>query len=192
MVPASLAVGLCGARDIADFVEAVLTSLALLLGGAWSYALFVKKRQKYPRANLTHAVSHRAIGDGKIVLNVAATISNGGDVLLSILSAETRVEQLCPPPPGIEDTLMRAKQEQKRELEWPVLAMRVSDWQQGEFQIEPGESDQLYYDFVIEDSVKTVKVYTYFRNFAIKGKNREIGWNVTTVYDLSPSEAKGG
>ncbi len=74
----------------------------------------------------------------------------------------------------------------KTEIQWP----RVGDahevtWEQGKFEIEPGESDQVLFDFVVPAEVETLNVYTYFKNESKEG--REIGWSLTTVYDLRPT-----
>jgi flagellar biogenesis protein FliO len=47
-------------KDIADVIQALFTSLAFIIGGAWTYLLFVRKRQRFPRAKIEHQITQRA------------------------------------------------------------------------------------------------------------------------------------
>jgi len=177
----------CNIKDLTDIIQAILTSAAILVGGSWSYLLFVRRRQRYPRANLKHEITHRTIGDGFVLLSVAATITNNGEVLLSLASAETRVQQVVPAPPDLLAAAKKGKDpvvEGETEVQWPPLCSRRSKWDKDQFQIEPGESDRIQYDFILKDDVITVGVYTYLKNEKVP--KREIGWGVTTLYDLGP------
>jgi hypothetical protein len=49
-------------------------------------------------------------------------------------------------------------------------------------EIEPGESEQLHYDFLVDKAIKTVLVYSYFQNIQ---KNRRLGWSLTTTNDFT-------
>jgi hypothetical protein len=172
-------------KDIAEVLQAIATVIALMLGGAWSYMLFVKKRQKFPRANITHKIFHKPISTDKVLLNVTAEISNTGDVLLSLLSGTTRVQQVLPLSPEILKTINEGKNpipEKEREVKWPLIDEKESDLKKEKIEIEPGEKDQIVYDFIIDDDIETVVVYSYFAN--IRKRSRDIGWDLTTVYDL--------
>jgi hypothetical protein len=177
-------------KAIASIIQAVVTSGGIVVGGVWTYRLFVKKRQKYPRASVRHDISHRKLGGGHVLLNVRATISNAGEVLLSLESAETRVQQILPLGATLLDDIREGKDlvpAGETEVPWPSLFNRKSERKKGEFQIEPGESDSIQYDFVLPERVRTVEVYTYLKNEAVHKRN--IGWSVTTIYDLSPRKA---
>lgn len=54
--------------------------------------------------------------------------------------------------------------------------------EKGELEIEPGESDHVYFDCIINSEPEVIEVYSYFKN--IKKHWRDIGWPLTTVYDL--------
>lgn len=172
-------------KDIADIMQAFATVIALLIGGIWSYMLFVKKRQRYPRASITHQISHRPMSNSKIILNVTTIISNTGDVLLSLVSGLTRVQQMLPLSTEILKSIDERKDpvpDGKTEIEWPLISERLSKWEKEEFEIEPGEKDQIYYDFIFDADIQTVSVYSYFKN--VRKHERDIGWGLTTIYDL--------
>jgi hypothetical protein len=146
----------------------------------------VEKRQKYPRAITSHRITHRTIATGKVLLHVIVTISNKGDVLLSLVEAEVRIQQVLPTPPEVLEKIssgVNPRQIDRQEISWPLIDKRVTIWKEGEgIEIEPGEEDNLYYDFVINSSIQTVEVYSHFKN--AKKRPRDIGWNLTTIHDL--------
>lgn len=168
-----------------DIAKNVFTIIAFIVGGIWSYMLFVKKRPKYPCANITHCITHRPITEKKILLNVDVGISNVGAVLLSLVPVETRLLQVVPPPSDVLDDVKRGINPVKngeKEIQWPIIDTQIANFEKGRFEIEPCEQDHLYYDFIVGNEVESIEVYTYFKN-ETKG-NREIGWGLTTVYDL--------
>ncbi len=171
-------------KNIFDIIQAIATVFAIIIGGIWSYMLFIRKRQKYPRANITHNITHRQIGNKKILLHVAVTITNVGDVLIALVSGETRIQQILPLSLELLKSINQGDKlppEGNTEIEWPIIDSRESEWQNN--QIEPGENDQLHYDFILDDSIKIIEIYSHFKNAKIPQK--DIGWNTTTIYDIS-------
>ena len=66
-------------------------------------------------------------------------------------------------------------------------------------EIEPGESDEICFDYLIDTGVEIINIYSYFSNFKKKSmfrifnrfhicrrvlKKRDIGWQITTIYNL--------
>lgn len=175
-------VSLSTAKDLSAIVQAVFTVAAIIGGGFWFY----KRRQRYPRADVTHSITHKALPNGKLLLHVTVTISSKGEVLLSLISGVTRIQQVLPLPSSVLDTINKGLDPVKKgqtEVEWPLIEERKPKWKEGKIEIEPGESDHIDCDFILEGSVKTIEVYSYFKNASKPGK--EIGWQLTTVYDLS-------
>lgn len=70
-------------KDIAAILQASVTVLAIFVGGFWSYLLLVRKRQIYPRSNLSHTVTWIPLTDRKALVHVCVSIFNAGEVLLS-------------------------------------------------------------------------------------------------------------
>ena len=166
-------------------LQLLIMSIAIVVGGIWTYILFVRKRQKYPRANITHRVEHWPVSDGKTLLRVTVNISNEGEILLSLVSGFTRVQQMMPWPPELLEFIKRDKEFVKggqTEVEWPLLKQRPFPFEKREREIEPGEIDEVHFDFIIDPEVQIVVLYSYLKN---KRKwRREIGWNTTSVYEL--------
>lgn len=178
---------LAKSKQIAEILESLVTIAAIIVGGVWTYWLFVKKRQKYPHAKTIHEVVHKYLPGKKLWIRVTVTITNLGDVLLSLTSGEVFVQQILPLISSSEESVKLLEKEQKekdvvcREIEWPGY-VREFKWEKERFEIEPGESDQISCDFILDDGVKTIRVYSYLKNVS-KGK-REIGWRLTTIYNI--------
>ena len=180
---------LAALKDFIGALGALLTIVAIIVGGIWSYLLFIRTRQHYPRANLIHHIVHKSITKDKTLLHVAATISNAGDILLQLASGETRVQQVTPSPPDILKVIRQDQDPVARgqtEIEWPLIGHRQAQWSKGQFEIEPGESDTFACDFIVDADVESVSVYSYFKNE--EKRERELGWSVTTHYDLKKEE----
>jgi len=170
-----------------EFYESLATIIALITGGIWGYLLFIKRRQKYPRANVTHFIIHKPLSEDYVLVHVDLSISNSGEVLLSLLTTETRIQQILPVPSEVLDLVnsgIDPVKESETEIEWPLLTLRSCKWKKGEKELEPGETDQTSYDFILSAEIKTIEVYSYIKNITKRGK--EIGWGITTVYDIGP------
>lgn len=165
-------------------LQPAVTVLAIIIGGIWTYMLFVQRRQKYPRADITHDITHISLTGNKIWLHLDITLTNIGDVLLSFASAEFRIQQVLPLSPDLAQTINEGKDPVEEELEigWPIICNRVRKWKEGAFEIEPGESDHVYFDCIVDSKSEVIEVYSHFQN--IKKGERDIGWPLTTIYDL--------
>lgn len=160
--------------------------LALGIGGAWTYLLFVRGRQKFPRAKLEHTVTTTPLDAVNVLLHVAIGVENPGNILLSFRAAEVRVCQVRPVPETIQSALddgLDPVTNDRTDIPWPIIAERILSWERGEFQIEPGERDVRYFDFVLASNIEAVEIYSYFGNSQVKG----IGWHLATIYDVSPA-----
>lgn len=184
-----------------DVVGTIVQIGAILVGGWWAYRGFVRGRLKYPHATLRHSILHFDLDDGRRFLRAETTITNTGSVLLRLVSATFRVDRVLPLPTSVERELETEEGpalEDGLQIGWrppsPDL-LRKHEWVEGERpEMEPGESDVIICDFVVPADLKTVQVYTYFKN-AKKGRRRwrpwrwvrgrdEIGWPLSTFYDL--------
>jgi hypothetical protein len=176
-----------GLKDLAGSIEALITAIGIVVGGVWAYLLFVRKRQKYQRAKVEQSLFHRLVSPQHRLLRVTARISNAGDVLLSLVSCESRVQQLMP----VTDELLKMigsnldpVPKGEAEVEWPLLGSREIHWGPKETEVEPGEYEEFQSDFFVGADVRTVEIYSYFKN--VSKKDREIGWSCSAAFDIDP------
>ena len=55
-------------------------------------------------------------------------------------------------------------EEEHTHVQWPILSQVQRDWGKGDLIVEPGESHQESYDFIVSTDVESVSLYTYFYN----------------------------
>ncbi len=84
--------------EVLEGLAHLFTVVAIVVGGIWTYLLFVRTRQRYPRANLTHRITHRKVSDDHMLLRVGLTVVNQGEVLLTLGAGETWVQRMVPWP----------------------------------------------------------------------------------------------
>lgn len=172
-------------HNVVATIQACVAIVALFIGGVWGYWLFVQNRQRYPRASIGHQIIHRPIADGKLLLHVTVDISNPGSVLLSLISMQTRVQQVRPLSAKLAESIQQGLEPVKvghTEIDWPLIDSRELKMEKNKFEIEPGEHQEIQFDFILDSEVQTVLVYSYLEN-QVK-REREIGWDSTILYDL--------
>lgn len=181
-------------KKLIEIVASCLTLIAIIAGAFWTYWLFVRTRQKYPSASLTQRINYRLIAEGKLWLRVTVTLQNTGKVLLSLVHATAWIQKVAPVDEDMLAEMIKGNEpvdEEGMEYSWLLAAdEKEKDWARGERQIEPGESDQVNFDFILSPELETILVYTYFRNAQIR-RAKELGWRITNVYDLEFSKHGG-
>lgn len=177
-------------KDLAPMIEAgaaliqvVVVTIGALVGGWWTWRLFVRNRLKYPRASLELSVSQIAIvKDRWRLIHTSGTITNTGDVLLNPDFAELRLRQVVPDPEnlvGTGDDNHDPVLGEETEVQWPVITRR--EWPKEKYclEIEPGEADSLHADFRIPISVSVVGFYFFVPN--PRKKKSRVGWTYTKL-----------
>ncbi len=160
--------------------ESVAKILAIVVGGVWTYSLFVRNRLRYPKAELELVVQHFPLGSGKRLLHCAIKITNCGDVLLRPSTCKLCLRQVIPVDKEVQfldgcDPVLAGE----HELKWLLIVERK--WGKVA-EIEPGESDQIHTDFVINADIELVQFYGFVGN-PRKLKN-DFGWPLTRFYPL--------
>lgn len=174
-------------KEIVEIIQAITTVIAIIVGGGSSYWLFVRNRQKYPRASVAHHIAHKRIGDDRLLLHVGVTAINEGDVLLELVSLETRVQQVLPLSGEILAAIAKGQRpvpEGQTEMPWPQIDSQKLVLEKGdEWEVEPGESQDIHHDFILDGDIEVVEVYTYLMNET--KRKRELAWDLTSLYDLT-------
>ncbi len=57
-------------------------------------------------------------------------------------------------------------------------------------EIEPGESDEAQFDFLLDEKVEMIVLYSHFTNKKKHAGEKSFGWHKTTLFDLR--DAGGG
>jgi hypothetical protein len=182
-------------KDVFAVVQSFATVCALIVGGVWGAYLFQRERQHFENALLSYKVAHHPLEQDKTFLHVTVEIKNLGKTLLGISTAQTWVEQIDPVPSCVVEGVMleqridqaiRSHEMTSDTLPWCLIKNRTIEWKEGEFQIEPGESDEVYFDLIIPAAVKVVKLYVKVVHAGVSKGARGLVWQRELVYKVQP------
>jgi hypothetical protein len=168
-------------KDSAAALQSSLTIIGIVAGAVW----FLRRRQRFPRANVTHDVRHWSVED-KTILHTVVRVENLGEVMLCLKGVSIRAQQLLPTPDAPLNALLSNFDPVKpgeTEVLWPSICERSCDWSQSRHEVEPGETEEIHFDMVLPGNVRAVEVYTYIKNHVKRGK--DIGWGTNTFYAIS-------
>jgi hypothetical protein len=168
--------------EILNDIETLLTIGAILFGGFWTYFIFIKNRERFPRAKLDHSVSEIRLDD-KLILRLSLSIENIGKVILPVEAGEIWLQKIETSSSSIDD-FVNDENLTKSEIAWQSLEMRKID---NKFELEPNEFDSFHFDFVIDNDIEIVQFYTHIENSKKKGN---LGWNKTTIHYLKTMSDK--
>lgn len=167
--------------------NAIAGIIAMIVAGFWTYNLFVKRRQTKPRAELAQDVCVHRLPNGKLLVHIELRVKNIGEVLLEIRGVRTRILQVLPFTDDLRDGLDAGFdptiKDDEPEIRWATLQEwdRSFDARDHPCQIEPGETDELHFDAIVEADITRLQVHSHVRNFDVRGV--AIGWRRTTHHD---------
>jgi len=184
-------------KDKIEVVKSIASILALIVGGIWSYHLFIKERAHFPHVRIEQKASHITLSEDKNLLCVNIELSNTGNSLLVIKKYLILIQQILPTIEGEALSQVNAALKEKgnkRSVDWyswPALVVREA-MLDNPIELEPGENQVVCFEFAVKSKAEVVRIHSYFRNEKkIKGKD-EVGWYVATYYDLRTTHKEGG
>ena len=176
-------------KDVFDIVQAITTSVGIVIGGIWTYLLFVRQRLAFPKVNIDILVDDEILCEGTRLVHVEIRLENVGNVVLLSNYAELRLRKVIPIPEELKPDIEKGidpVQVGKTEIEWPMIAGREWRWDKGDFEIEPGEPDSHHADYIIPTNVQVVEFYYFVSN--AKKKRQGIGWTLTKIHKFYSKE----
>ena len=172
--------------------QAAMT-IGLVIGGivgAYKFDLF---REGKPHLTIELAVSSRPINDGRAHVGAIARLQNTSRVGVKVESVDWELSVISPYSDNHLERLIQAfrynTSDQKVtdesedasawvEFPWQIL---VSGNLLGiEMMIEPGETEQITYDFVVPSAVEVVSVSMYIENM----EEEDMGWSRREFQDI--------
>lgn len=181
---ASLIPGIDGLLDPARIVQAVVIAVATIMTAYIAQDRLQIFRTFEPHLTIEQQVSHRRIGESYTHIGVTAVLRNNSKVKVEVRDAYFRLLKISPTQDAdIEKLYTDAFVNNAfRYIQWELLYNVPRTWTENKFIIEPNETHRESFEFIISDDIRTVLVYTYFRN--LRSQNSVDGWGVTTFYDI--------
>ena len=181
---ASLIPGIAGILEPARIVQAVVIAVATIMTAYIAQDRLQIFRTFEPHLTIEQQVSHRHIGESYIHIGVTAILRNNSKVKVEVRDAIFRLSKIAPiQDDDLEKLYTEAFVDNAfRHIQWEVLYNAPRTWIENEFVVEPNETHRESFEFIISDDIRSVLVYTYFRN--LRSQNSVDGWGVTTFYDI--------
>jgi hypothetical protein len=180
-------------KTVSDIASNSATVAAVVIGAVWAYWRFVRERNRWPRANLELVLTHYRLTDSTVVLNAKVKVHNAGRGLMKLEELRVDLYRVLPLVDGQGHAVDVGTLVPQGEVaaEWPPIDQRKKKWSGKQRpELEPSENDEFCCDFLVYPKEQVVFVYAYLGNAAKRHGTRELGWPVTSFYDLAG--LKGG
>lgn len=168
-------------KEWLGIVAQVIGTAAILIGGWWTYRLFVRQRTDVARANLTQTVERVDLTPGRTLVRLGLAVENKGNTSIEPRTLEAFVHNLRPITEPDLDRLEAARPDRGETddtLDWPELGRRELDLYTEEFMVEPGETAHLWVDFLIPTGIEIFQVYS---RLDCGKKYCDLYWDVTSI-----------
>ena len=173
-----------GFGESASTFQVIVTVIAIFMAAAFAVFKLQLFRVFAPHLTISQRVSHRPVGESYIHIDVSVTLRNSSRVKIDLIEGLFLLQKIAPMKDQEVESLYAQVFVDKEidDILWPVMDEVHRSWKEHALVIEPGESYQEACEFIVEVTVKSVLVYTYFYNpFSSASK----GWGATTIHDIA-------
>lgn len=170
-------------KDLASLFQSAFTVIAFIVAAWW----FLQQREALPRAVLTHTVAQRLLTPDWRWVRLSVHVSNLGRRALELKSGKIWLEKILPLEDKFIGQLAR-NEDLVSQGAYTVQWLRLGNSYAPKLNVvlEPGESQDIEFDFIVAARVRTITAYSYFE----RRSEPSFGWEQTTIHDLLPcSEA---
>ena len=167
----------------AEVASGFAVAVAAVLGCGWTWYLWHRHRESRPKAEMSHEVEVVSL-NGQWLVRLGINIRNVSKVLLKIESGFARAQLVFPLKPSeiqrLWSQLEARKGTQYPTIDWPLLHKSCKkNWG---MELEPGEWDDVYFDFVVDGAFDVIQLYSHFGS--PEHRKRKLGWSKTILCDL--------
>jgi hypothetical protein len=166
--------------------------VAVLIGGYWTYRLFVKQRLGYERVDVSQDVDCWPLSSHLRLVRVAVTIKNVGTV---VHKPQRLMITLSRVVPAEVDLVEKAENggvpyaAHPVHSNWTELRSFTHDMSVDEFSLEPAETERYPFDFTIPGYVQVVQVHSEL--WSGTGRDEQY-WDETTLHTTSRQSPNEG
>jgi hypothetical protein len=175
-------------KDALQGLQAFMTAVGILVGGISAYIAFGRKREKFPRAKIKHHFELIPLDAERRIFRIQLEAENIGDTLVEVQSVLNRIQQVLPLAETNTGLFSPDSSDVQPEIPWPMIAERKVTFPEGTREIEPKETDEMHFDYILGREVEVVLVYSYILNAHKKrdpyASQNELGWMRTETVNL--------
>lgn len=180
-------------KEFWDILVSIATILAILIGGFWTFLIFIKQRFHKPLLEINHKIELFPFNEEYTLLKLYICLENKGVTFIKGINGHIVITNLSP---KAEDDLLKQKfikgediiDNKTFEIEWDDLIRRT--FKKKEHYLEPKEKDDHIFDFIISNKINYIRIYTHIENNTFRDwkklwfKKKEYGWNKTSTLRL--------
>jgi len=155
-------------------IQPIVTVVAIAIGAWW----FGVRGQHKPRAVIKHSVIFKKLKK-RTYVGVTINIKNSGNVPI-----KPNIKSNSPSAVIMEELAPFLDKEQVLQLKSPEYKLErlgMLYFPSTGFVIEPSEEQSFLFEFLIQHTTKTIKVYSHLDN---TGYNKDCGWDLTTIHEV--------
>ncbi len=155
-----------------NMLKSLVETMAIIVAGYWTYDHFIKSREKYPYPTIQYKIQHYQLSEKIIYLNVFVIVTNKGKRKLNLGEGLIYVRQVLPLSNRVQEMIDNSNDEDirkgnipklfiedKQRIGWDKLGERKwGEIRRGIQELEPGQTRDLQFAFLIEGDIKTVEV----------------------------------
>lgn len=179
-------------QEVLTAVQSLATIIALIIGGGWALYQFRLFRQRSLKAKVSQKIYSETIEqDNKTytLLKLCIYLENIGTVKLQPDYGFIRIQEVDPLPDSAVNDLFAGEGAVKQgdpSYGWPLIVehdqILTGD---NERLIEPGETDEIHADFIINPTTSKVLLHCFIGNVS---RDNKIGWSSKTLYNITSNE----
>ena len=149
-------------------------TIAAIIAGLW---WFYKRREKAPRANIEHTVKFINLGNKTTYVGVTVKIQNTGNVVIQPKIAEDTTSEVV-----IEELKPYLANSIESDDLLPTYKLGLLGGRAFPpgICVEPGASQSLLFEFIIQNKTKALRVYSHLDNDYNNGE----AWDTTTAHEV--------
>jgi hypothetical protein len=168
-------------KELTEIFANFATTFGFIAAGIWAILNLHIRRSIKKKLNFDIRIERIPYNNNQSILTLYITLNNIGSRLLKIKKIDARVRQILPIY-SQEETLKALSEE--CEIEWPAISCKEMS---KIIKIEPSESDEVRFCFLIENTVISAQFYIFIENKRMF--RRGFGWPKSYNINL-PKERK--
>lgn len=175
-----------GVKEVVALIKDLVTIVSLSFGAWFAYWRFIRGQPLATHADISQAVYSKRLDPERTLIQVTVSIKNNGERLVRPFEGFTQLQQVVPVPPDFLRRLTNGEDPvgaTETELDWPEIAYREYPLAEDELRIHPGETAQLYCEFIIPADVEVFVAYSLI---SPDENDRDLGWDVNTYHEVQP------
>jgi len=171
----------------ASLFEITTTTInsVVVIGAAWvGYWKFVGGRELRARADLTQSVKSCRLDNQRTLVQSIVAIKNTGAITLRPSAGYTKLFRIIPFDPRLANKHASGQSIlgiTGTEIDFPEIEKRAYPFATDGLAIDPGESTELYAEFLIAAEIKAINVYSLV---SLDGRHKDIGWDASVSHDI--------